>query len=291
MTWQSFLDTYQLHLLILGIVMGSMLLARLSRWLLERSMTRVYDEDRGGATAISFMKNTVSAFYLTVAIFAVVYSIPALRTLATGLTAGAGILAAVAAFASQAALANLIGGVFIVIFRPFRVGDRVAVGAQFEGFVEDITLRHTVIRSWENKRIVIPNSVISKETIVNNDLINQVTCRFFEIPISYDSSIKRAIALIQAVAMAHPKFLDHRNPEDIQAGEHPATVRVVRYTDGGPILRVYLWGDMGDTFVMACDLREQLQEVFEANDIRMGVPHRMWYGTIEQGLNKTPDSA
>lgn len=206
MTWQTLFERYDLPLLIIGIVIGAILLTKLSRWLLQRSMTRFYDEDRGGATAINFMKNTVSAFFLMVTVFAVVYSIPSLRNLATGLTAGAGILAAVAAFASQAALSNLIGGVFIVIFRPFRVGDRVTVGVQFEGFVEDITLRHTVIRSWESKRIVIPNSVISKETLVNNDLASQITCRFFEIPISYDSDFKRAIALIQELGMSHPSF-------------------------------------------------------------------------------------
>jgi small-conductance mechanosensitive channel len=235
----------------------------------------------------------VSAFFFTVALFAVVYSIPSLRSLAAGLTAGAGILAAVAAFASQAALANLIGGVFIVIFRPFRVEDRIAVGNLYEGYVEDITLRHTVIRSWENKRIVIPNSVISKEIIVNNDLSDEITCRFMEIPLSHQSDYQRAIALIQAQVHLHPNYVDHRTPEDLAEDAPPVRVRVIRYTDAGVVLRAYLWGDMAKTFVMACDLREQLQPLFAAAGIKMGVPHRIWYGE-EAGqvspVNESPKS-
>jgi len=69
--------------------------------------------------------------------------------------AGAGILAVAVGFASQAALSNIISGVFVVIFKPFRVGDRLKIN-ELTGVVEDITLRHTVIRDLENKRIIIP---------------------------------------------------------------------------------------------------------------------------------------
>lgn len=278
MDWDRLFTTYQLPLTIASILLGAVLLARFTRWLLLRWFNHLYNDDRGSATALNFMKNTVTAFFLTVAIFAVVYSIPALRTLAAGLTAGAGIIAAVAAFASQAALANLIGGVFIVIFRPFRVNDRITIGNLYEGHVEDITLRHTVIRSWEHKRIVIPNSVISKETIVNNDLADDLTCRFTEIPISYDADLQQAIAIIRELVVQHPRYVDVRTPQEKSDGEPAVQIRVIRYTDSGAVLRVYLWGDMSHTFVMACDLREQLHLRLARVGIRLGVPHRLWYG-------------
>ncbi len=92
-----------------------------------------------------------------------------LQTISTGIFASAGIFAAIIGFASQQAFSNIVGGIFIVIFKPFRVGDFIQVGTNI-GNVEDITLRHTVIKDLQNKRIIIPNSVISTETIVNNHI-------------------------------------------------------------------------------------------------------------------------
>lgn len=97
-----------------------------------------------------------------------VYETNALRTVATSLLAGAGILAVAVGFASQQALSNIVSGIMIVIFKPFRVNDRLNIGTTFNGIVEDITLRHTVIRDFENKRIIVPNMVISQECLECN---------------------------------------------------------------------------------------------------------------------------
>lgn len=86
------------------------------------------------------------------------------------LFAGAGIFAAIIALASQQALSNIISGIFIVISKPFRVGDYIELSILHRGTVEDITLRHTVIRDIQNNRIIVPNSKINSETIVNYHL-------------------------------------------------------------------------------------------------------------------------
>jgi len=101
---------------------------------------------------------------------------PNLRALASSFLAGAGILAVAVGFASQHALGNIISGVFIVIFKPFRVTDRVKL-RELTGVVEDITLRHTIIRDFENKRIIIPNFLISEEIIVNSNFEDDRICK------------------------------------------------------------------------------------------------------------------
>src|SRR5690606_31175988 len=141
------------------------------------------------ATKYSFIKNAISFIVYTAAIIVIFYSIPKLRTLGTTLFAGAGIIAAIFAFASQQAFSNIIGGIFIVIFKPFRVGDWVNIANQYTGIVEDINLRHTVIKDFENRRIIIPNSVISSETIVNSNVEDDKICKHIPFSISYDSSI------------------------------------------------------------------------------------------------------
>jgi small-conductance mechanosensitive channel len=213
-----------------------------------------------------------------------VYAVPNLRTVANSLLAGAGILAVAVGFASQHALSNIISGIFIVVFKPFRVNDRLHIRNQFNGIVEDITLRHTVIRDFQNRRILIPNSVISDEVIVNSDFEDDKICKFFEVGISYDSDIDRARAIIQEEALAHPLLLDNRNDEDRRAGKPQVLVRVIGLGEYSVNLRAYLWVvNAADAFVIACDLFESVKKRFDAEGIEIPFPYR----TIVQKQIKT----
>ncbi|MBK6829965.1 MAG: mechanosensitive ion channel [Flavobacteriales bacterium] len=91
---------------------------------------------------------------------AIIYSIPSFKHIAVTVFAGAGILVAIVGLAAQDAFSNIISGVFIVAFKP-SAGDQVSV-AGHSGVVEDITLRHTVIRTLENRRAIIPNGKIQR---------------------------------------------------------------------------------------------------------------------------------
>ena len=123
-------------------------------------------------------------------------------------------------------LSNIISGVFIVLFKPFRVNDRLLVKG-LSGTVEDITLRHTVIRDYENKRILIPNAVISDEVIVNSDFLEDKICKWIDVRISYDSDIDKAKAIIREEVENHPLHLDVRTPEQLKEGVANVIVRVI----------------------------------------------------------------
>lgn len=265
--------TYEIPIRIFLIILGGFITARTLRWLLRRSVTDDSPDTRAFSTTINFLQNGVRFSVIIIATLAIVYTIPALRTLALSLTAGAGIIAAIIAFASQAALANIVGGIFIVIFRPFRVGDRIKVGADHEGIVETITLRHTVIQDWEHRRIIIPNSVVSTETIINSDIGNEQISKFLEIPISYQANLDQACHIIREEVMKHPLYKDVRTPTDIEAGEPPVNMRFIRYLDSGLMLRVYIWGEPGETFVMSCDLRKTIKDAFEREKVPMAIPY------------------
>jgi small-conductance mechanosensitive channel len=79
-------------------------------------------------TGFNFFKNGLRVIIYLIAAIVLFYIIPPLNQFAQTLTVGATVIAAVAAFASQHALANVVGGIFIVIFKPFRVGDFIKVG-------------------------------------------------------------------------------------------------------------------------------------------------------------------
>jgi small conductance mechanosensitive channel len=84
--------------------------------------------------------------------------------------------------------------------------------------VEDITLRHTVIRNFENRLIVIPNSVINNETIINSTLTHEFVCIFVEVTIAFNSDVDKAMKLIQEEAMKHPECKDSRTEEEKKMG-------------------------------------------------------------------------
>ncbi|MCU0822150.1 MAG: mechanosensitive ion channel family protein [Spirochaetes bacterium] len=150
--------------------------------------------------------------------------------MAVSIFAGAGVMAVVIGFASQQAFSNIISGIFIAIFQPFRVGDIIKFGDKI-GVVEDINLRHTVIRNFQNKRYIVPNSVISEETIENFHIGEEKTIKGVTIGISYDADIDQAMDIMRRVAEKHPFLLDARTEEEKKAGVHPVRVSVVGLGD------------------------------------------------------------
>jgi small conductance mechanosensitive channel len=195
-----------------------------------------------------------------------------LRTLSASLLAGAGIFAVAIGFASQKAFSNIISGLFIVIFKPFRINDRVAVGATVAGIIEDITLRHTVVRSYENKRFVIPNSMISEEIIVNSDITDAEICKFAFFKIDYQSDLQKAKQIIQDLAENHPLTLDKREAEDLENNEPKVMVRVTEWSDFAIIIRASIWAkDSADAFVINCELNESVKAAFDENGITIPV--------------------
>lgn len=226
-------------------------------------------------TNYKFLGHFLTAIIYIVGISFAIYSVPQLKTLATSLLAGAGILAVAVGFASQQALANIISGIFIVLFKPFRVNDRIIIRDTLSGIVEDITLRHTVIRNFENRRIVVPNSVISNEILVNADLADEKICRFLEIGISYDSDIDLAKKIMFEEVRNHKDYFDARSQEEKEVGEPEVSVRVISMGDSSVNLRAWVWAQNSPTaFVMHCDLLECIKKRFDKEGIEIPFPHR-----------------
>jgi len=226
-------------------------------------------------TRYNFFKNAVGFIIFLVATIIIFRSIPSLHDFGTTLMTGAGILAAIVGFASQSAFSNIVSGIFLVIFKPFSVGDRVKIGQLYTGDVEDITLRHTIIKDFENRRIVIPNTVISNETIINSTITDERICIFLEINISFDSDIDKAINILQDEAVKHPFCIDNRSREELAKGEHQAMVRVIGFTDFATQLRAYLWArNPSEGFELKCDLNKSIKGRFDREGVELPYPHR-----------------
>ena len=193
------------------------------------------------------------------------------------------------AFASQAAFANIIGGVFIVIYKPFRVGDMVDLGPDRVGIVEDINLRHTVIRDFQFRRIIIPNATISNETILNSNYGDDRIRKHIHFGISYDSDIDRALSIIAEEAEKHPLSIDGRTPEEKVAGDPVVRVRVIGFGDSSVNLRAWVWTeDPGDAYELSWSLNKIVKQRFDREGIEIPFPYRtvVYKRDLEADANK-----
>ncbi|MBL7852584.1 MAG: mechanosensitive ion channel family protein [Cyclobacteriaceae bacterium] len=258
------------------VLVVAFILGRVVRMLLGRFFRSAAKKLNVDPTRYNFFKNASDFIIYLVAVVVIFRSIPSLRAFGDTLLTGAGILAAIVGFASQSAFSNIVSGIFLVIFRPFSVGDRVRIGQLYMGDVEDITLRHTVIKDFENRRIVIPNTVISNEVIVNSTIIDEKVCMFIEIGVAHEAPIDKAQKIIQEEAMRHPYCIDNRTPEELAKGDAPVMVRVMGFSEVAIQLRGYVWArNPNEGFDLKTDLHKSIKERFDREGIGLAVPLRM----------------
>ena len=196
----------------------------------------------------------------------VISLIPGLPDLVLGMAAGAGIAAIIIGFAAQRALSNVFSGISIAIFRPFRVGDVVEMENEY-GTIEDITLRHTVIRTWQNKRLIIPNSRTSEETIINWTIGDLTVLWKVDFGISYDSDIDLARSIILDEINKHPDVMHEEDKE--------AKVRVTELGDFAVNLRALFWvPDRPTAWGTGAEIRESVKKRFDREGVEIPFPYR-----------------
>ena len=270
---KEYLDMPWLLLYVLFILIVTIILAKLFEKLFTKIINRSARKLHNDPTNYVFLKHFGVAIIYIFGFSIAVWSIPALRAISTSLLAGAGILAVVVGFASQAALANIVSGVFIVIFRPFSVKDHLVIDDTTFGVVEDITLRHTVLRNQENRRIVVPNSLINSKVILNSHLNDPKICKFIEITVAYNTDLDHAIAVMQDVVFSHPYCIDNRTEEDKKLGKHPVMVKVVRLEASAIRLRAWAWTYSNtQAYELTLDMNKQLVERFRIENIQIPFP-------------------
>lgn len=271
---QAWLFSIRHWIIVIVILLLTIVLSRLVRRALKKYFQR-QDQTNDLQTNFLFISNAVNFLFFIGATILIFYTIPPLRALGLTLFAGAGILAAIIGFASQAAFSNIVGGIFIVIFKPYRVGDMIKVGNLEWGIVENITLRHTVIRSFQNERYYIPNSTMSSENILNASIEESKNCMFVEMGISYDSDVDLAMKIMKEEATKHPSCRDFRSQEEKDAGKEQVVVRLISFGDSSVNLRAYVWADDPITgFIMKTELFKSIKERFDQEGVEIPFPHR-----------------
>jgi small conductance mechanosensitive channel len=258
----------------IGILLGTFVVGYSFSKIFRRFILKSTVIMQNDPTNYQFLRHFLAAVIYIVGISLAIYSVPSMRTIANSMLAGAGILAVAVGFASQQTLSNIISGIFIVIFKPFRVNDRLKIRDTLNGIVEDITLRHTVIRDFENRRIIVPN------TLMGNDRI----CNWLEIQLEHGTDINHAKDILEKAAVAHPLALDNRTDEEMDEGSPTVKVRIVQINLVGISIRAWIWtANSAKGFELKCDLYEIIYKKFNEEGIS--------FSKLNQSLNALKENA
>lgn len=159
--------------------------------------------------------------------------------------------------ALQGSLSNFAGGVLIILFKPFKIGDFIEAQS-VSGEVKEIEILYTKLRSTNNQTIFVPNGVLSNGTITNYSM-EDIRRGDLKISVSYDTDLRQAKDIIFNILVNNPMVLKTPAP----------AVTVVEMNDSGIILAVRPWADRGDFWTMLSDVLQDCKTEFDKQGIEL----------------------
>lgn len=254
--WRTLLVTWGLRIVaaVVILVVGLHLAKWITR-LAERGLARASVEP----TAVQFLRKVAYVALLVLLALTVlsVFNVPMTSAFAVLGAAGLAI-----GLALKDSLSNIASGVMLVTLKPFRVGDIVTINNE-SGKVEEISIFQTRLRGADNQTIVLPNSLVTTDSIIN---LTPGTMRRIElvIGIAYDADIDVARARALEVMHADPRVLP----------DPPPDVLVYALADNAVNLGIRCHAANGDWFATKCDLTERIKKAFDAAGIGIPFPQR-----------------
>lgn len=232
-----------------------------------------------------FIFRLLKIILITILLYACLSLIKPFDSILTKIWGSAGILALVFGLAAQESISNMVNGILISTFKPFKIGDLIKINqGEYEGYVSDISMRDTSITTYENTKIIIPNTIINKAVLENVSQNGSMKGNFLFVEIDFTSNIQQAIAIICDVAQKHPQFVDARRAEEIEDQVPAVIVRVVDFKENGILLRASIHSkNNAEGFAMLSDVRIGIKAAFDAVGISFPYPHRtITYKNLDQ---------
>lgn len=237
---------------------------RLIAWL-EKSLKKEHKFSKLDPSVKSFV---VSFVAIALKILLIVIALSIVGVPMASLVTIIGSCAVAIGLALQGGLSNIAGGLMILLFKPFKVGDFISVNG-FEGYVKSITMFYTTITTIDNKIVQLPNGNLSNSNLVNYSA-NPTRRIDVDLSVSYDSNIKLVKKVVKEVIDNHELVL-HEEDVIIRLKSHDASA--ITFT-----LRV--WVKTEDYWDEYFNIMEDIKEAFDKNKITIPYPQ------VDVHLNK-----
>ena len=234
----------------------------LGLWLI-RGVTKLMDkalEKRGVEITLRHFLCSMSGISLKVLLLISVASLVGIAT--TSFVAVVGAAGLAIGLALQGSLANFAGGVLILLFRPFKVGDFIE-GAGHSGTVKEIQIFNTIMTTPDNKRVIIPNAKLSNESLTNYSA--EATRRVdFVFGVGYGSDIDTVKSTLREVLAADERILSEPAP----------MVVLSALADSSVNFTVRAWVNAADYWPVFFDTQEKVKKLFDTKGIEIPFPQR-----------------
>ncbi len=235
-------------------------------------------EKRGSSadTTLTFISGFVNAVINLIMAFLIMRNIKPLSGIGTTLLGATSVLALIYGIAAQEAFGNLIAGFFLAIYQPFRLGDLISMPAEnINGTVIEITMRHTLVKTFDGTTIIVPNSKMSSAIVEDKRIEEGFFSRLIKVSVSYDTDIDLAKKVINDAVMALPDFIDTRSGEDRVNGVPAVNVVVTEFLDSGIELSFRVLATSASAaYPYAGKVREAVLTAFRENGIVIPFPTR-----------------
>jgi small conductance mechanosensitive channel len=227
--------------------------------LVVRGLRKVMRAREVDKTLETFVCNLVRMALLVVVIIA---AIGALGIQTTSFIAIFGAAGLAVGLALQGSLSNFAAGVLIVLFRPYRVGDFVEA-AGIAGSVEQVQILTTILKTPDNKQIIVPNSQIM-DSIITNYSANDTRRVDLTVGVSYDDDLDKVSATIRELVEADERILE----------EPACQIEVLELADSSVNFVVRPWVKTADYWGVYFDLTKKIKQRFDQDGISFPFPQQ-----------------
>jgi len=195
-------------------------------------------------------------------LFVIIAAINQLGVQTASLIALVGAAGLAVGLALQGSLANFASGVLIVLFRPYKVGDFIE-GAGIAGSVEEVQILTTVLKTGDNKQVIVPNSQIMGSTITNYSA-NDTRRVDLIVGVSYDDNLDQVRKELESLVAADDRILD----------EPAVTIAVSELADSSVNFVVRPWVKTSDYWGVRFELTETIKKRFDEVGISFPYPQQ-----------------
>lgn len=210
---------------------------------------------------------------VAVYIFAALTVADQLKINVTSLIAGVGVMGLALSFAAQDTIGNIISGVVIIIDGPFKEGDWISMG-QMHATVTEIRLRTTVLTTFDNESVVVPNKQISQERIVNYTMTPNSRVKV-PIGIAYKEDMQRARGIMLETVKGDDRILSDPAPNVIVTDLGASSVNMqLRFWTVDPLLK----------FNLMWEYTEKCKQAMDQAGIEIPFPHMQLFIENTEGL-------
>ncbi|WP_418286202.1 mechanosensitive ion channel family protein [Halorubrum sp. DTA46] len=256
---------------VLLFVLGFVGVLLIGKYLFVPAVRRTV-ESRGFDEAVKSLGTSVANAVVWVAAVAIGFTIAGYGAFLSAFAVFGGAIALAIGFAAQDLLGNFVAGVFILKDKPFEVGDWIEWDGN-AGRVEDIDLRVSRVRTFDNERVTVPNGDLANNA-VTNPVAYETLRQKFVFGIGYDDDIAEATDIIVEQAEEHEAILDDPAP----------SVRLVELGDSDVGLQSRWWiadPDRGDFVRVRSEYVTEVKEAFDEAGIDIPYVHRQLTGSVE----------